>query len=134
MPKLVSTKIKGVIEQLAKSSKFLLISAMKACFPSLLSVQLCSLFPSSLFFFLNLSTTNSWKSKQHHRKFRNKLIMGNESRRLLLLLIFLLRVQLRVNSVIGICEHSFNDGSKLYNFSLASPLPKFPHGILSEDG
>ncbi|KAG4181601.1 hypothetical protein ERO13_A10G238200v2 [Gossypium hirsutum] len=60
--------------------------------------------------------------------------MGNESRRLLLLLIFLLTVQLRVISVIGICEHSFNDGNKLYNFSLASPLPKFPHGILSEDG
>ncbi|KAL4290046.1 hypothetical protein GQ457_14G026340 [Hibiscus cannabinus] len=57
--------------------------------------------------------------------------MGNESRRLLLLLIFLL---LRVHSVFGICEHSFLDSDKLYNFTLASPLPGFPHGVLSEDG
>ncbi|GMI87320.1 hypothetical protein like AT2G40316 [Hibiscus trionum] len=60
--------------------------------------------------------------------------MGNESRRLLLLVIFLLAIQLRVNSVFGICEHSFLDGNKLYNFTLASPLPSFPHGVLSEDG
>ncbi|KAK8978376.1 hypothetical protein V6N11_028379 [Hibiscus sabdariffa] len=60
--------------------------------------------------------------------------MGNESRRLLLLLIFLFPILLRVNSVFGICEHSFLDSDKLYNFTLASPLPGFPHGVLSEDG
>ncbi|XP_039038965.1 uncharacterized protein LOC120176643 [Hibiscus syriacus] len=52
--------------------------------------------------------------------------MGNESRRLLLLVIFLLAIQLRVNPVVGICEHSFIDRNKLYNFTLASPLPSFP--------
>ncbi|KAE8695470.1 Leucine-rich repeat and IQ domain-containing protein 3, putative isoform 2 [Hibiscus syriacus] len=62
------------------------------------------------------------------------MIMGNESRRLLLFVIFLLAIQLRVNPVVGICEHSFIDRNKLYNFSLASPLPSFPHGVLSEDG
>ncbi|XWS65799.1 hypothetical protein CRYUN_Cryun05aG0144500 [Craigia yunnanensis] len=62
------------------------------------------------------------------------MIRGNESRRLLLRVILLLTVQLRVNSVIGLCEHSFFDGNKLYNFSLASPLPRFPHGVLNEDG
>ncbi|OMO75924.1 hypothetical protein COLO4_25792 [Corchorus olitorius] len=63
------------------------------------------------------------------------MLIGNESRRLLLLLvIFLLTIYLRVNSAIGLCEHSFVDRNKLYNFTLASPLPKFPHGVLSEDG
>ncbi|XVE99822.1 hypothetical protein REPUB_Repub03eG0234600 [Reevesia pubescens] len=63
------------------------------------------------------------------------MIMGNESWRLHLLLIIIgLTIQLRVNSVIGLCEHSFVDRNKLYNFSLASPLPRFPHGVLSEDG
>ncbi|XVF24185.1 hypothetical protein REPUB_Repub13aG0105700 [Reevesia pubescens] len=63
------------------------------------------------------------------------IIMGKEFRRLhLLLIILLLTIQLRVNSVIGRCEHSFVDRNKLYNFSLASPLPRFPHGVLSEDG
>ncbi|XP_039010800.1 uncharacterized protein LOC120139723 [Hibiscus syriacus] len=62
------------------------------------------------------------------------MIMGNESRRLLLLVIFLLTIQLRVNPVFGICEHSFIDSDKIYNFTLASPLTSFPHGVLSEDG
>ncbi|KAK8496770.1 hypothetical protein V6N12_044678 [Hibiscus sabdariffa] len=62
------------------------------------------------------------------------MIMGNESRRLLPLVIFLFSIQLRVSSAFGICEHTFFDGYKLYNFSLASPLPSFPHGVLSEDG
>ncbi|XP_022764965.1 uncharacterized protein LOC111310095 isoform X2 [Durio zibethinus] len=63
------------------------------------------------------------------------MIIGNESRRWLLLVIsLLLTIQLRVNSVNGLCEYSFIDRNKLYNFSLASPLPRFPHGVLSEDG
>lgn len=39
-----------------------------------------------------------------------------------------------LDSIPAICELSFFDNQKLYNFSLASPLPKFPHGVLSEDG
>ncbi|KAJ4826346.1 hypothetical protein Tsubulata_037591 [Turnera subulata] len=39
-----------------------------------------------------------------------------------------------LNSVSAVCEFSFLDGKKIYNFSLASPLPNFPHGVLSEDG
>ncbi|KAJ8769414.1 hypothetical protein K2173_002904 [Erythroxylum novogranatense] len=41
---------------------------------------------------------------------------------------------LRVGSVPVVCEHSFYDGAKLYNFSLASRLPTYPHGVVSEDG
>ncbi|XWS07599.1 hypothetical protein CRYUN_Cryun41cG0003000 [Craigia yunnanensis] len=74
-------------------------------------------------------------SKKEIEEFNKKMIIGNESRRLLLLLIiFLLTIQLRLNSVIGLCEHSFIDRNNLYNFNLASPQPRFPHGVLSEDG
>ncbi|XP_007008865.2 PREDICTED: uncharacterized protein LOC18585797 [Theobroma cacao] len=63
------------------------------------------------------------------------MVIRNEPRRLLLLLVnLLLTIQLRVNSVTGLCELSFVERNKLYNFSLASPLPRFPHGVLSEDG
>uniref|UniRef100_A0A2P2KRS9 Uncharacterized protein n=1 Tax=Rhizophora mucronata TaxID=61149 RepID=A0A2P2KRS9_RHIMU len=33
-----------------------------------------------------------------------------------------------------VCELSYFDGEKVYSFSLASPRPKYPHGVLSEDG
>ncbi|WCJ19950.1 hypothetical protein M5689_002219 [Euphorbia peplus] len=36
--------------------------------------------------------------------------------------------------VCAVCELSFLDGNKVYNFSLMSALPKYPHGVLSEDG
>ncbi|KAB1217665.1 hypothetical protein CJ030_MR3G012238 [Morella rubra] len=39
-----------------------------------------------------------------------------------------------VNSVSPVCELSFIHRNKLYNYSLATPIPKFPHGVLSEDG
>ncbi|EEF41499.1 conserved hypothetical protein [Ricinus communis] len=39
-----------------------------------------------------------------------------------------------LNSASTVCQLSFVDGHSLYNFSLVSPLPKFPHGVLSEDG
>ncbi|CAI9091780.1 OLC1v1026893C1 [Oldenlandia corymbosa var. corymbosa] len=39
-----------------------------------------------------------------------------------------------VKSVNAVCELSYRDHNKLYNYSLASPLRKFPHGVLSEDG
>ncbi|XP_020968990.1 uncharacterized protein LOC107623898 isoform X2 [Arachis ipaensis] len=32
------------------------------------------------------------------------------------------------------CDYTFNDGNKLYNYTLSSPIRHFPHGILSEDG
>ncbi|KAK6929509.1 Autophagy-related protein 27 [Dillenia turbinata] len=34
----------------------------------------------------------------------------------------------------AICELRFHDRNNLYDFNLASPSPKFPHGVLSEDG
>ncbi|CAA7398219.1 unnamed protein product [Spirodela intermedia] len=37
-------------------------------------------------------------------------------------------------SVAGVCELSVVQGSTLYNYSLASPTPENPHGVLSEDG
>ncbi|XP_059627937.1 uncharacterized protein LOC132270753 [Cornus florida] len=50
----------------------------------------------------------------------------------LLTLTILHRVGL--NSVSATCEFSLTDGNTFYNYSLASPIPKFPHGVLSEDG
>ncbi|GAU29405.1 hypothetical protein TSUD_149750 [Trifolium subterraneum] len=32
------------------------------------------------------------------------------------------------------CQFNFRDANKLYNYTLSSPIPNFPHGILSEDG
>ncbi|XP_044461034.1 uncharacterized protein LOC123192515 isoform X2 [Mangifera indica] len=40
----------------------------------------------------------------------------------------------RVNSVPSVCELSFTDHDKRINYSLATPLAMFPHGVLSEDG
>ncbi|CAK7325925.1 unnamed protein product [Dovyalis caffra] len=39
-----------------------------------------------------------------------------------------------LNPVSAVCELSLVDGNKLYSFNLVSPLPNFPHGVLSEDG
>ncbi|KAL2526691.1 Autophagy-related protein 27 [Abeliophyllum distichum] len=52
------------------------------------------------------------------------------------LLVFTVTILHRVSrdSVLALCELSVRDHNKLYNYSLTSPLPKFPHGILSEDG
>lgn len=38
------------------------------------------------------------------------------------------------NSASALCELSYRANNKLYNYSLASPLPRYPHGVLSEDG
>ncbi|KAM7271064.1 hypothetical protein ACFE04_030278 [Oxalis oulophora] len=56
---------------------------------------------------------------------------------MILLLSFTIITFLRVNSVVtttGVCELSFIERNKLYNYTLASPISNFPHGILSEDG
>ncbi|XP_021903972.1 uncharacterized protein LOC110819184 [Carica papaya] len=62
--------------------------------------------------------------------------MGRIGRDLLLqwFLIVVFTTLNRVNSDPALCQLSFDSGYKLFNFSLATPLPKFPHGILSEDG
>jgi len=39
-----------------------------------------------------------------------------------------------LNSVSATCEFSVVNRNMLYNYSLALPIPKFPHGVLSEDG
>ncbi|XAR71897.1 hypothetical protein NMG60_11018349 [Bertholletia excelsa] len=41
---------------------------------------------------------------------------------------------LHLNAVSATCEISIVDGKRLYNYSLASPTPKYPHGVRSEDG
>lgn len=40
----------------------------------------------------------------------------------------------RVNSVSANCHFSVVDDNKLYDYSLGSPIPLFPHGVQSEDG
>ncbi|KAL1217863.1 hypothetical protein V5N11_009634 [Cardamine amara subsp. amara] len=47
------------------------------------------------------------------------------------LIITLVLIRFRVNSQ---CEFSFSRRNKVFNFNLASSIPKFPHGALSEDG
>ncbi|KAH9767266.1 Autophagy-like protein [Citrus sinensis] len=39
-----------------------------------------------------------------------------------------------VNWVCGVCELSLVHNDNVYNYSLTSPLDKYPHGVLSEDG
>ena len=39
-----------------------------------------------------------------------------------------------LNSVSPVCELSVIEKDKLYSYSLATPIPNFPHGVLSEDG
>ncbi|CAN1255293.1 hypothetical protein LINPERPRIM_LOCUS8930 [Linum perenne] len=51
----------------------------------------------------------------------------------LILLLLLLLASLHSASAV-LCEFSHFDGNQIFNFSLTSPLPGFPHGILSEDG
>ncbi|GFZ15064.1 hypothetical protein Acr_24g0012540 [Actinidia rufa] len=61
---------------------------------------------------------------------------GGDSARwgFLALTIAILHRVISLNSVSGVCDLSIVDRNKLYNFSLASPILKFPHGVLSEDG
>ncbi|GLT92922.1 hypothetical protein SLE2022_107330 [Rubroshorea leprosula] len=58
--------------------------------------------------------------------------MGGESPKWLLVILF--TALYCVSSVSAVCDFSFINDNKLYNFSLVSPLPGFPHGVLSEDG
>ncbi|KAF5738438.1 hypothetical protein HS088_TW13G01337 [Tripterygium wilfordii] len=65
------------------------------------------------------------------------MVEGEHRHLSLLLTILFIPILLRVaspNSVSAVCDFSFTDGQKLYNYSLASPIPNFPHGVLSEDG
>lgn len=39
-----------------------------------------------------------------------------------------------LDPVSAVCELSFVVRDKVYSFNLVSPLPNFPHGVLSEDG
>ncbi|KAJ4969638.1 hypothetical protein NE237_002737 [Protea cynaroides] len=50
----------------------------------------------------------------------------------ILLLTFLLGRSF--NDVSAVCELSLVHGNDFYNFSLASPSQRYPHGVLSEDG
>ncbi|XP_057475400.1 uncharacterized protein LOC130763497 [Actinidia eriantha] len=61
---------------------------------------------------------------------------GGDSARwgFLALTIAILHRVISLNSVSGVCDLSIVDRNKLYNYSLASPILKFPHGVLSEDG
>lgn len=60
------------------------------------------------------------------------MISGGDFLKCFVVLTILHRVSF--NSVSATCEFSFTDGNKLYNYNLASPTSKFPHGVLSEDG
>ncbi|KAF9591913.1 hypothetical protein IFM89_010271 [Coptis chinensis] len=48
--------------------------------------------------------------------------------------VILITILYRVGTTNSVCELSVSHGDKLYNFSLASPTWKYPHGVLSEDG
>jgi hypothetical protein len=52
----------------------------------------------------------------------------------IIIAIVLSTIVCRVVSVSTVCELSVIENNKLYNYSLATPTPEFPHGVLSEDG
>lgn len=51
-----------------------------------------------------------------------------------LILLFVVTILSRVAAASAVCELSVTDNDNVYNYSLDSPVPDFPHGILSEDG
>jgi len=53
---------------------------------------------------------------------------------IIIIAIVLSTIACRVVSVSTVCELGVIDNNKLYNYSLATPTPEFPHGILSEEG
>ncbi|KZV44485.1 hypothetical protein F511_37574 [Dorcoceras hygrometricum] len=53
---------------------------------------------------------------------------------LILVLVTTILNRVCVDPVSALCEFSVKDRNKLYDYSLAAPLRKFPHGIRSEDG
>lgn len=75
-----------------------------------------------------------------HEIVRGEMAIGKSSAlirsHLLIFVLLTLVILPRVipDSVSAVCEFSLTDNNKLYSYSLASPIPKFPHGALSEDG
>lgn len=61
-----------------------------------------------------------------------RMTIGDNSHSLLLTITFLHLITL--NLVSATCEFSLNDHNNVYKYTLASPTPTFPHGVLSEDG
>ncbi|KAK4778360.1 hypothetical protein SAY87_018547 [Trapa incisa] len=63
-----------------------------------------------------------------------KIRCGSNQRLFLILLSITLLRSVLLRSATAVCDLSVFDSKKLYSYSLASPIPKFPHGVLSEDG
>ncbi|KAL5568836.1 hypothetical protein UlMin_025411 [Ulmus minor] len=62
------------------------------------------------------------------------MVIGGDLLKWIIVLSTILHGVGSLNSVSVTCDFGIIDRNKLYNFSLASPISKFPHGILSEDG
>lgn len=58
----------------------------------------------------------------------------NSSKCVIMVLLMILHRAQWVMAAASICEYSFRENKKLFSYTLASPLPHFPHGVLSEDG
>lgn len=63
-----------------------------------------------------------------------RMIGGQEFLNWLVPLFAVLHRVVSLNSVSAVCDFSFVDGNKIYNYTLTSPVRDFPHGVLSEDG
>lgn len=63
-----------------------------------------------------------------------KIRCGSDQRLFLVLLSVTIVHFVSLQSVSAACDLGVVDRKRLYNYSLASPIPEFPHGVLSEDG
>ncbi|KAF7816517.1 Cln5-like protein [Senna tora] len=62
------------------------------------------------------------------------MIGGKEFLKWLIPLLTILHRLVSLNSASAVCDFSYSDGNKIYNYTLTSSMHDFPHGVLSEDG
>lgn len=74
------------------------------------------------------------KAKQEKKREMKITISFFNSLRYYFLIIAILHRVGSLDPVSAVCELSFVVRDKVYSFNLVSPLPNFPHGVLSEDG
>lgn len=62
------------------------------------------------------------------------MVFGGDSLKWVIVTFTILHRVMSFNSVSANCHLSVISDSKLYNYSLESPMPLYPHGVQSEDG
>ena len=62
------------------------------------------------------------------------MVFRGDSLKWVIVTLTILHRVMSFNSVSANCHLSVISDSKLYNYSLDSPMPLYPHGVQSEDG